>query len=198
MKEALNVLSSLMLIGVYVLYIKQTRDDISTPNPATWSIWLFTSIMNAFSYFSVVHENMWEMVYVGTATVLMVITFFFSFINGKFTKLKRKEIFALISAIIVFVLWKVSETIDVVMANILMQIVFVISFHITAERINDGTAKEKYPPWLLAVGAYIVAIISLTIDFDGNWTKLVYPTVNGVGGNGYIAILSIIKKPRIQ
>lgn len=196
MKE-LNILSSVMLVGVYIIYIRQTRNDDSTPNPATWTIWFGVSIMNAVSYFSVVHEDRWKMIYVGTATALMCITFLFSLFRGKFTKLRGEEWFALVSAIVVGILWKTNEAVDTRLANILLQGVFVISFVPTARRILDGTGKEKYPPWALATAAYLVAIISLIVGGETNWVSYLYPVINGVGGNGAIALLSIMKNPQV-
>jgi len=195
--EGLNILSSVMLIGVYIIYIRQAHNEDSTPNPATWTIWFGVSIMNAVSYFSVVHQNGWKMAYVATATVLMCITFLFSLFRGKFTKLKLEEIVALVLVAAVGIFWKITPEVSATHANILLQGVFIISFVPTARRILDGSGKEKYPPWALATAAYMVAIISLMAGGETNWISYLYPIINGVGGNGVIAILSVIKKPSV-
>jgi len=77
--------------------------------------------------------------------------------------------------------------------EILIQAVFLISFLPTIYGLHIKTLREKPTPWWLAVFSYFVQIIALLIVFNGNWLELLFPFVNGIIGNGSVAVLATIK-----
>ena len=76
----------------------------------------------------------------------------------------------------------------------MIQIVFVVSFIPTVYGLYIGELKEKAFPWWLAVSAYVIQILLLTISFSGDWLELLFPFANGVLGNGSVAVLATLKK----
>lgn len=194
MATVFSVLSSIMVIAVMVLYFRQTVKGSSTPNPATWFIWAVVGTMNLVTYYSVVRGNILEWIMTPCGTLGMLTIFTYALFKGKFGKIGVIEIACVILAIIVGIVWK---TCGPVVANISLQIIFAISFIPTASGLIKGHLREQPWPWALASASYMFQIFTVLCNFTGeDWTKLVYPIVNGVFGNGSILVIILALKKR--
>lgn len=186
MSELLSIAASLFMVAVVITYFLQVRDNVSTPNPATWLIWSVVSTMNCISYFSVVEGNVFKFFVTVIVAVGLSIVCIYTLRTGRFGKIGWVEIISLLLAVAVGVVWK---TAGPKLANLALQVIFVISFIPTIRGLIKGELKERPRPWILAVTAYVCQVLSLLADWQGDWISLVYPVVNGIIGNGSVAAI---------
>ncbi|MFT6361432.1 MAG: hypothetical protein ACJA2Z_000423 [Candidatus Paceibacteria bacterium] len=112
--------------------------------------------------------------------------------KGKFSKLKRIDIFSFSAALIVGVFWQVTG--DAFLSQIALQIIIIIAYMPTLIGLDKGHAKENPLSWLIVVLAYVFLMISILIEYQGNWIELLFPLVNGLIGNGLVAYFAIKKR----
>lgn len=191
MLELLSSISSIILLSVYVVYFKQVKNGTSTPNPVSWLTWVIASSINVVTYLSVVEGDYWKSSIAIVSNLCMIGICAYSFYQKKFAKLTLFDFFILVLAILIGVFWQVTQSDR--LANILIQIIFVISFIPTIYGLYMGTLSEKPAPWWIAVLAYFIQIIALCISYTGDWLVLLFPFVNGILGNGSVAVLASIK-----
>lgn len=194
MATVFSVLSSLTVVAVMILYLRQTVKGGSTPNPATWLIWLVVGVMNTVSYFSVVQGNLVEWVMTPCAVLGTASIFFYALFKGKFGKVGIVEVVCFGLACVIGFFWKLYGPIA---ANISLQVIYIISFCPTAIGLLKGRLREEPLPWVLAIVSFAFQVGAILCNFtDDSWTKLVYPVVNGVIGNGSVAVLIILLRRR--
>lgn len=191
LSDILALSASGVVFIVYATYLYQVIKGDSTPNPATWTIWLTVSVLNAITFVQVADTWYQGMISI-TMTVFVACLFLYSWKQGKFTPLQKLEKGVLILTGVFGLIWL--GTGNETLANLLLQISLLFSFWPTLQGLWRNQAKEKPLPWLLAVVAYGMIITSMLISFKGNYVAFVYPLVNGVIGNGSVAILAIIKQ----
>ena len=189
--DILALLASAIVILVYLTYFVQMVKQKSTPNPATWIIWLIVSIMNSITYVQV--ADTWYQGFISvTMTASITLLFVYAYRKKKFTALKKLDKLALKITAVIGLIWLVTGEEKV--ANVLLQGVLLISFWPTIEGLRKEEAREAPLPWILAVIAYCVLISSMAVDFKGNYVALAFPIINGIVGNGIVAILAITKR----
>jgi len=191
MIEVLSIISSVILLLVYALYFRQVSRGESTPNPVTWLSWSIASTINAITYFSVMEGDYWKSAIAIIANVSMILICLYSFYKGKFSKLNALDYFILVMTILIGIFWQMSD--DDRLANILIQFIFIVSFIPTIYGLIKNTLTEKAFPWWLAVASYLIQILIIIISFSGDWLQLLFPIVNGILGNGSVAVLATMK-----
>ncbi len=188
MAEVFSTLASVVLILVIVMYFRQIVQGVSIPNPATWLIWTVIGLINTATYFTVVDGNLFEWSITLTATIGLSTIFFYALAKGKFARVGKIEKFSLCISLAVGILWQTTG--NAVLANILLQIVYLISFYPTVVGLWNGTLREKTPPWDTAVLAYCLVIVGIILNWnDTSAMALVHPIVNGIIGNGSVALM---------
>src|SRR3989344_5580677 len=108
MIQIISIIAGLFNLVAGSGYLRQVIKNESTPNPATWIIWVVVTILNTATYFSVVGENSWIALSSGITALMIFIIFVTSLFKGKFTKLNRIDTVALILAIGIGIFWQVS------------------------------------------------------------------------------------------
>ncbi len=196
MKEVLTILSSLIFLAVICFYMKQLVQGQSTPNPATWVIWLLVSALNLFTYFAVVDGDMFKSLLSITMTSGIAFVFLYAFVKGKIGKAGKVEVFSFLLAVGVGILWQTTGNADI--SNLLLQGVFLISFVPTVIGLLKNELREKSLPWDLAVIAYVLQTAAIIVDWsNSSWVELGFPIVNGLLGNGSVALTIRIVKRRV-
>jgi len=188
--EILGLISGLIIIPVYVSYFLQTKNGHSIPNPATWSIWLAVMLLNSATYSRMV-GNFFESFLAIIVPVLLAIMLVYFVTLKKFAPLGKTEKVVLVLTFSIGILWKLT---DATVSNLCLQVILLISFYPTVRGLVQNGLKEKPLPWLLGVTAYLFLIAANLMDFHGDYAKLVFPIVNGVVGNGTVAVIAIMKK----
>ncbi len=192
MVEALSIVGGLTLIAAFFCYFMSVAKNTSTPNPATWLIWFVIFIMNTVTYFMVAHGSFWQSLITIVAASGILCIFVYSLFKGKFAKIGAMESVCLVTALVVGIIWKTTH--NPVLANLLLQFIYVISFIPMITGLASGKLKERVLPWALAFSAYIPTLIIIFINWNtSSWVGLVHPIVNGIMGNGAIIILVLLK-----
>lgn len=192
MIQFLSIIGGVLLIAAFYCYFRSVAKNTSTPNPTTWLIWLVIFIMNTITYFMVARESIWQTMITIVAALGILAIFFYSLFRGKFARVGAIEVLCLVIAVAVGVVWKMTK--DPILANLLLQFIYVISFVPMITGLVRGTLKEKVLPWVLAFGAYIPTIIIILINWNtSSWVGLVHPIVNGLMGNGAVILLVAIR-----
>lgn len=192
LNEMLGLISGFLIIPVYIIYFRQVKKGYSTPNPATWSIWVAVMLLNGATY-SRMTGNILESFIAIITPILMLIMFLYLITKKKFTALKKTEIIILILTFLIGILWKLSNA---TVSNLSLQSIILFSFWPTVRGLLKNELKEKPIPWLISVVAYVFTITAVLIDFHNDYAKLFFPIVNGVIGNGSVAVIAIIKNKR--
>jgi hypothetical protein len=129
---------------------------------------------------------MFAVLAVATSTAIVSFIFLVSLIKSKFSRISHIDIISLVVAVGVGVFWKVSN--DAVIANIALQVLFVISFFPTINGLLKGVARERPVPWLLGTAAYIVQIVIVLSNPITLWA-VTFPLIQIIG-QGTIAFLA--------
>lgn len=184
--------ASLIVIVSLVVYFSQVVKGVSTPNPATWLIWLTIGMLNLSTYFHVVGGQISKLAVPLVVNFGILAVTVYSFFYGKFSPLGRFDKAAFVFAFLVGVIWQVSG--DAVLANLILQGIYLISFAPTVMGIRRGTLRESPLPWTLAVLSYVTMIFGLCFDWANvNWPAFAHPILNGILGNGFVAYLAFRK-----
>ncbi len=187
MSELLSIAASLFMVAVVITYFLQVQNNLSTPNPATWLIWSVVTTMNSISYFFVVNGNWFKfslsvVVAIGLSTI-----FLYTLRTGRFGKIGWVEILSFLMAVAIGLVWKTSGNNS--LANLSLQVVLAISFIPTIKGLLSRELKERPLPWLLAVSGYSLQVLAILTDWNSDWVALAYPIVNGIFGNGSVAVI---------
>ncbi|MBI2065737.1 MAG: hypothetical protein HYT68_01570 [Candidatus Zambryskibacteria bacterium] len=169
-------------------YFKQLIKNESIPNPATWLIWLVVTIINTATYFLLSNRDIWISLVSVVLTVGILSIFIFAMVNGKFIKLGRIEVISLLLAITVGVFWQVSN--DPKLANVALQLVFLISFYPTIIGLLKHHLRESPLPWFSASISYILQILIVFININSiGIVGFAFPVINLIG-NGTVGLIS--------
>lgn len=190
-----SIFASISAIVTYLFYIRQIAKGNSTPNPATIFIWFAVGAMNALTFIKVVSGDIWKSLIFFTTSGLLLLLFFYSLFGGKFAPFGKVELFAVLLAIGIGIFWRITGNATV--SNLLLQIIYIISFLPVLIGLSQRKLKEKPFAWTCAVIAYVFATTAILLKFDGNWFSLVSPIVVGIMGNGSVALLSYIQNKRL-
>ena len=186
--DMLGILSGIVLLISGYIILRQIKQGPSTPNLITWLVNLLMGLMNAISFYKVVHENIYQGIIMFASVILLAAIFFYSLTKGKFAKLKPWDFVIFSLAIFVGVLWKFT---DDRLANFLVQIVICIANSATFIGLWRGTLREYYLGWAVAVSAYLIAITGLILNSNGDWLPFFGPLLNGVLGNGIVLCFAV-------
>ena len=192
----LSVCASITAVVCYISYVRQILKGFSIPNPATVFIWFSVGILNALTYNTIVSENIWKSLIFFTTSGLLCILFFYSLFRGKFAKFERTELLAVSMAFGIGIFWKTTG--NAVVSNLLLQVIYIISFVPVLIGLHNGKLKEKSFAWVVAVVAYVFATAAILLEFDGNWLSLVPPVVTGIMGNGSVALFIVLKRKKVS
>ena len=186
-----GLLSGFIAIFAYGFYFKQILAGQSTPNPASWGIWLTAGVLNAITYFAVTEGNIWQSMIVLAVAFSTGLIFVYSLFRGKFTRVSTVEIIALVLALAIGIFWQLTS--DDRLSNLFLQGVYIISFIPTIIGIASGKARENHVSWSVVFVAYVFAALSVAFGSHPDWVAFVNPLVNGVLCTGIVIALILYK-----
>lgn len=186
----LCVAPTLLLIGTL------TKDEEGhrkiDPNPATFFIRSVAAWINLATYFTGSGTTSWvrSSVLVASSVSLSTI-FFFTFFVCRIRMVRWLEVLTLILSSAVGIAWYRMRAVDPVTANLLMQLILVISMAPQIWRIHKLQERQKGLPWAFATGAYVCMTTALFVDPLGfKPFQLVNPIVPGIACNALLMIFS--------
>lgn len=190
MIKTLSLMSGLLSCASMTTYFYYVTRGQSQPNPATWIVWLIVGVLNAVTYFQVVDGSLLRSLALIIVTSGILAVTVYASLCGKFARLQLIDLVCLAFAVGVGILWRMNG--NPVLANLLLQSVYVISFIPTVLGLHRGEIRERPWPWLLALGSYSLIIVSIGLTWhSGSWVALVHPILNGLLGNGIVAIYAL-------
>lgn len=192
LSNVLGASAGVTILIAYVFYLRQAMKGLSTPNPASWAIWLVAGTINSFTYFTVVEGNIWQSLYTIAVTFSVVVILIYSSLRGRFSPVTSLEVVTFLLALAIGVYWQMTSNDRI--ANLVLQAIFVLSYIPTIVGLLRGRAKESIASWLTAVIAYIMATLALLTNYPSDWIAFVSPVLNGIIGNGLVVLLIIAKK----
>lgn len=202
MPELLSLLASVLLTIVIIIYLRQVINGDSVPNPATWFIWMVATTLNALTYLSIMDGNFVKSSITFVSAAGLTSIFLYAIIRGKFGPLGKVEVGVLLLSIVIGIFWRVSG--NAVVSNLALQSILFISFIPTIRGLLKGELREKVPPWILAVLGHSCQTVAVLLDWSNNhWASVASPVINGILGNGSVAVIVIIQiygflKPQTQ
>jgi len=191
MSDLFSVLSAVGLAACIVNYFFQVYRGDSTPNTATWLIWTVVMSINSLTYMEVVGSI--KALSSLTVNAGIIAIFVYSLFRGKFTEVSHADLTCLVLACAVGAVWQISD--NAKLATVALQGVFLISFWPTINGLLKKRAREYPLTWDIAVAAYVCLVIAVLLDWQNqHWTAIAFPLVNGVIGNGSVALLAHIQR----
>lgn len=192
MSDILALLSGLVMISVAFIYLKQVYDGKSIPNPATWIIWFAAMALNTSTYYFISHQSILAVLTPGSITLGILVILIYSSSKGRIGKVGFVEIVVLIASVITGIFWGITK--DSALANLILQGIFLISFIPTVVGLLKGELKEGTASWNAAVLSYLLLIASVLTSTEWDWVQLAYPILNGVIGNGSVALIARLRR----
>lgn len=183
-----GLLSGIIALVAYGFYFKQILKSQSTPNPASWLIWLVTGLINAFTYFSITHGNIPQTLIVLAVLFSTFTIFVYSLIKGKFTKISHIEIVIFALAIGIGIFWQTTSNDRA--ANLFLQGIYLVSYVPTVLGVLRGSARENPTSWSIILLAYVFSTLSVIYGPHEDWVAFANPLINGLLGTGS-AVLAI-------
>jgi hypothetical protein len=132
-------------------------------------------------------KDLWQTLVIIVTTFSITLIFFYSLLKGKFIKLKRFEIRIIVFIVIIIFIWITTGNSKI--ANIILQIIYVVSYVPVAISVTMDSSTENPVAWVIATIAYVFATLAIVCNYTGEIVSLIYPIVNGILGNGIITIL---------
>ena len=167
---ALGIMAALLHGVAYVWYNIQTKLGQSRPNPASWSIWAFLAILNAWSFLKASNDLAVTLQFI-MGSVACFCTFVYVLVIGKFDWPEKGHWVACVIGFVAAVIWWVTDS--PTLGNVAIIIAFVISFWPTFSGALRDPHKEGPIPWWIWSIAFAVTLGNTVWRWDGNyWTPI--------------------------
>ena len=156
----------------YVLYNRKMFKGTSQPNPLSWWLWSFLSILNFVSYLIYSKDFVKTLLALENATSCCITAYLVSKRVKKTEPLKFWEKITALLSIIAGLVWIVFNT--AFYANLIIQVAGWVSSMPTIAATWETPRKEPRFPWFLWSAIYVTlfAVIALRIK---SWMDLIYP-----------------------
>ncbi len=105
------------------------------------------------------------------------------------SKISKIEIIMFGLAIAIGIFWQITSNDRI--SNLILQVIYIISFVPTISGIIRKRSKEHPTAWIAASISYLFSIISIALANQIDWIAFIHPVVIGLLGNGIVAALII-------
>lgn len=187
------IVAASMHVAAVLLYNRNMSRGTSTPNPATWTLWVLLSSLNCAAYLTSTNDIIKSTLPI-VSTVVTVFLFWKAWQLGKFKPLDGLEKLVLGLGILATLVWFVFHNAKA--AYLLLQIPIALSFVPTYRGVwKDPLTETRILPWCLWSSAYIFSLGAIFLQWqydprvdDGPY-QLVYPILCLLlhGGVGILA-----------
>jgi len=170
--KLLGITAGLLHIIAFVIYNRQMLEGTSKPNSATWTLWVFLTVLNATSYSDMSGDWVKNFLPIVSSAAVFV-TFLVALFLGKFSKLDSYDLAALVVGCVSGFAWWYYQS--AAYANLILQLSILISFIPTYKGVWRDSKKEKSLPWFIWTSAYVLSLIVIYMRWEGQWEELAYP-----------------------
>jgi hypothetical protein len=169
----IGVLSGIVQIAGYFIYLRHVTAGNVRPNTASWSIWAFGAVLESLSYLYLAQDIFKSILPIACA-LCAVLFFIYCIFKGHFGKISKFETAIVIIDIVITLVWYITSS--PLIANILFIITAVISFVPIIIHVFKNPKNEAAPPWIIWTIAYGLQIITVSGRFE-KVDDLFYPIV---------------------
>lgn len=184
-EQVIAVVELVPFLSAFWQYNRKAVNKESAPSKATWALWVFTSILNAFSYTSLSGDLVKATVGIVDAFACTV-TFFVVLRYHGTTKLTRNEKIALAIGLTALGAWYLFR--QAFYANAILQVAVIVSFMPPILHTWKEPWCEPKTPWFLWTLVYISNFVLVLVRHK-SWHDLVYP-VNYIVLHGAVWLLA--------
>lgn len=185
----LGLTAATIHVAAYFLYNVQTHVGQSKPNAASWSIWVFLSILNALTYHGAGQSVALTLQYFA-GSVACFLTFVYVLRIGRFEWPARKDwLYAGLGAI-AGILWLRFHQAGY--ANLVITGAILISFGPTFRGVLRDPTKEIPRSWILWTAACLVTTLNVALQHK-SLIAYVSPIALALA-HGYVAVLCRSKR----
>ena len=125
LSQVLSLISSIFVFAWLATYIYRLTQNASIPNPSTWLIWTFITLINSLTYLEVVQNDFMRTAPCFASLMGVLIVVFYSLKKGKFSKVNRVDLICFILAVALGAFWQTTG--DPETANVMLQFVLLNS-----------------------------------------------------------------------
>lgn len=189
----LSIVASFFTALSMTVYVYRLFKNGSIPNPATWIIWMVIGYINLMTYFLIAKGSLLQaaplvFVMIGISTVVV-----YSLLKGKFSQINGLDKVCFALSVLVGAIWQFTG--DPQLANLILQVVYAISFFPTIIGLSQRRLQETMAPWGFSLIAYALMIAVVILDWSNqSWVALAHPIVNGLIGNGLVFLFAWLNK----
>ena len=192
MSILLAVLAAVLHGTAYTIYLTQIYSGESVPNSASWSVWAFLSVLNAFS-FARASGNWLKGLQFFTGAVMCLVVFAYSLWAGHFAPLTGLGYAVLILSLIACLIWRMTRA---AYASVAVAVILLISSVPTVTGVWQNASVEHQLPWWLWTTAFCLTFANVLRDWDQirkkeshPWTVATVP-VSGIVLHSVVALLA--------
>lgn len=168
-----SLLAGITQLWGYWIYNRGIYTGDIKPNPTSWGLWAFGSIIACWSYLELVNDLVKGILPIACAIVCFG-TFIFALCKNKFEKPDRHDVKIIVLDIVVVVFWLTTKS--PTWTNVLMQVDVVISFYPIIREVVKNPKGEDAKPWLIWCIAYVLFALAVILSWE-KWWDLMYPVV---------------------
>lgn len=179
-----------ILHGVgYTIYLFQIYNGNSVPNPSSWSVWMFLTILNALTFWRASKDALATTQFF-TGSIMCLFVWTYSFFWSRFSPLDTIGWAVLLLCVFTCFMWRAKGA---VYANLVVAGILFISSLPTINGVWQNTNVEQALSWYFWTTAFIATTINVVIRRDKSdprwWLLLVLPIV-GILVHGTVAVLA--------
>jgi hypothetical protein len=173
--QAIAAFAAFVHVCAYGIYGRQVLSGLARPNPATWTLWVALSALNAASYIIMSGDPAKGTVATAGA-VSCTVVLGIALRRGAVAPLGRWDRAALASGLAAGAAWVLLRS--ATWANLILQAGFFISMLPTYRAVAADPSAERPLPWLLWGLAYAMNVFVVSSRWTGSGADLVYPLLN--------------------
>ena len=168
----LGIAAGVLQLVAFGIYNKQIFQGTSVPNTATWTLWVFLTVLNASSYAAMTADLAKYILPVASA-LATIGTFGYSLFAGKFKRMDFWDWLVLAIGAMAGVVWWWYQS--ATYANLIVVAAVAVSFIPLYRGVWKNPAIEKSLPWYIWTTAYALVTLVVVLRWKGQYEDLVYP-----------------------
>lgn len=174
----------------YTIYLFKIYNGNSVPNPSSWSVWMFLTILNALTFWRASKDALATTQFF-TGSVMCFFVWTYSLFGGRFSPLDTMGWAILLLCIAAYLVWWARGA---VYANLVLAGVLFISSLPTINGVWQNGSIEQALSWYFWTAAFVATTINVVIRRNKSnprwWLLLTLPIV-GIIVHGIVAALAV-------
>lgn len=159
----------------YTFYVRGMVKNKITPNTTTWSLFVFSVILDIPTYFNGVEtEALIKSVLPVVDCVGVLVVWTVAFRCGKFERPDQWDTLVAVCQTLTIIIWKIAGAMN---ANLMLQVATMIAFIPVVRGVYTGKEVERPMPWMFMSIAYGLEAVIVYVHPHHGWKEYAYPLV---------------------